>query len=388
MVAASASAEKNVLKTFFDGNGGAFGGWGGTFEQVEEDGKPCLKFSSAEAKQSWESQMAIDYEYKVGETYYISMDVKGTGTAEITSGFQFAGPNAAGETKYISCGDMTNFKATSEWKNVVISGTAKAADLDGEEKAPGRWVGNLGEYVGDLFITNVTLYTESEGGDTPEEPTSDWVSIITNGNANNGPSDNILARIGGKDDPAAVVANPSGEGKVFEAPIIAKTEGVNDWDSQMFIKFDQPVEEGAKIKVSFDYYCTNQRTVQTQAHGEPGNYQHWDMIGDLNAKPEWQKASKELTVSAAQAKGDDGKGSGKGLIAIAMNLSTAAEAGTFYINNVVVEIEKGAGVEAVAVPVQVNTGVYNLQGVKVANSLEEITVPGLYITNGKKVIKK
>ncbi|MDE6023476.1 MAG: hypothetical protein K2G13_08240, partial [Muribaculaceae bacterium] len=46
-----------------------------------------------------------------------------------------------------------------------------------------------------------------------------------------------------------------------------------------------------------------------------------------------------------------------------------------------------AGVHSISAPA-VNTGVYNLQGVKVADSLEEVTVPGLYITNGKKVIKK
>lgn len=372
MVAVSASAEtlaendfsKMTDYTMWHGEAGAFG---------IKDGGLSVTNEAATAN-FWDLQyMVADGLKVVADTEYtVAVKIKGfKGSLHYVMG--------AWGTDVFSGAVTVEEKA--DWQTVSFKGSA-AADVEGVHVLL-----QSGEFVGTYVIESVKI-TYGEGGDTPEEPTSDWVSIITNGNANNGPSDNILARIGGKDDPAAVVANPSGEGKVFEAPIIAKTEGVNDWDSQMFIKFDQPVEEGAKIKVSFDYYCTNQRTVQTQAHGEPGNYQHWDMIGDLNAKPEWQKVSKELTVSAAQAKGDDGNGSGKGLIAIAMNLSTAAEAGTFYINNVVVEIEKGAGVEAVAVPVQVNTGVYNLQGVKVANSLEEVTVPGLYITNGKKVIKK
>ena len=147
---------ENVIATYFDGNGGAFGGWGGTIEQVEEDGKPCLKYSNAEAKDFWATQIAIDLEYVIGETYYFSFDVKGTGEEEITSGFQYAGKNNAGDQVYWGCGDCTGFKASAEWKNVVISGTAQAAE---EGQAPGRWVANLGQYVGDLYITNVKVYT-------------------------------------------------------------------------------------------------------------------------------------------------------------------------------------------------------------------------------------
>lgn len=46
-----------------------------------------------------------------------------------------------------------------------------------------------------------------------------------------------------------------------------------------------------------------------------------------------------------------------------------------------------SGVQSISATA-VRNGVYNLQGVKVANSLDEVTVPGLYISNGKKVIKK
>lgn len=46
-----------------------------------------------------------------------------------------------------------------------------------------------------------------------------------------------------------------------------------------------------------------------------------------------------------------------------------------------------AGVHTISAPA-VNNGVYNLQGVKVADSLDQVATPGLYITNGKKIIKK
>ncbi len=233
-----------------------------------------------------------------------------------------------------------------------------------------------------------------------EAPQLTWQSIITNGNANDGESANVLARVDGEDSDAAVVANPSGEGMVYEAPIVANPDpgvndgnngdwsGVTDWSSQMFIKFDKVLEEGTEIKVSFDYYCTDVRTIQSQAHGAPGTYHHWQFVGNLDAKPEWQKLEWTGTISAEQAGAD-------GCQAIAFNLSTAEEAATFYINNVVVEALLPGGETAVeeievapAAVVVAPAGVYNLQGVKVANTIDEVTVPGLYITNGKKVIKK
>ncbi len=42
---------------------------------------------------------------------------------------------------------------------------------------------------------------------------------------------------------------------------------------------------------------------------------------------------------------------------------------------------------AVATEKVAMNGVYNLNGVKVADSIDEVTVRGLYIVNGKKVVR-
>lgn len=377
MVVASASyaSEKQVKASFFDGTGAAFGGWGGSFEQVEEDDKPCLKYSNAESKDFWAAQMAIDLAYETGTTYYISMDVKGSGTEEITSGYQYTGKNAAGNNVYEGCGDMTKFSVTPEWKTVVIQGTAGSATVDGDVHAPNRWVANLGQYVGDLFLTNVTVYTESDD----DKPTTDWASIIKGGVAADGETEALQAHWNG---PAKVVDNPAGDGKVFECPIAENTQnkdgGYDDWNSQMFICFDEALQEGDVVKVEFDYYCTDTRTVGMQAQGNMGGYQ--GNFAGFEAKPEWQHYSKELNVSAQNA-GE------AGFKTIAICLSSKAEAATFYMNNVVVEKQVEGAVETVT-SIKVNSAVYNLQGVKVADSLNQVAAPGLYISNGKKVIKK
>lgn len=235
-----------------------------------------------------------------------------------------------------------------------------------------------GTSMAKIEIKEVKVYH----GEAPQTVEKEWVSIISNGNADNGFSVNLISRLPGQEDqPAAYVKNPDGEGDVFVSPIAADPD--QPWSSQFFIKFNEPVEAGTEMKVSFDYYCSDERTIETQAHGNPGAYHNWECLGNLNAKPEWQTLKKSVVVGPSWA-GEDGFGS------IAFNLSTIPDAGDFYINNVVVEIakEKSSGVQNVNAVVAPAGSVYNFQGVKVANSIDEVTVPGLYISNGKKVIKK
>lgn len=243
-------------------------------------------------------------------------------------------------------------------------------------------------YDGVLEMEYCTLATFTEI--PPVVIPTEWVSMVGNCDANNGESTNLIDRCpsieGGlfdmaHDTYAYICDNPAGAGKVYYCPIDA--DPVEAWDSQFFILFDEALEAETPIKVSFDYYCSDERSIDTQAHGMPGSYHHYAFIGTLAAKPEWQHKAWEGEIAANHA-GEDGCRS------IAFNLSSAPEAATFYINNVVVEIEREVGgavekVNAVVVPAK---GVYNLQGVKVADNLDEVTVPGLYIANGKKIIKK
>lgn len=371
LIAAAASAEtKNVLAEMYPGPQSLIG-WGtdGLLEQVTVDGRECLKVTNTEAKNSWEVQFAYDMSFEAGTTYYITMDVKGD-AGTIGSGFQQT-------NGYKGCGNFDNFSITSDWNTVTIKGTAETS----ENGDPNRWVASVGDYVGSFYISNMSIYTLSEGGDTPDDPVTPvektWVSIINGGVAADGATASIQA---GWTGDAPVVANPAGEGMVYECQIAANP--ANPWDSQMFIVFNEALEEGAKIKVSFDYYCSDARSIETQAQGAPGEYHHWQCIGSLAAKPEWQSFKNEVVVGKEWV-GDNG------FKTIAFNLATAPEAASFYVNNVVVEKEVigATAVEAIA-PVKVNSAVYNLQGVKIANSLDEVAAPGLYISNGKKIIKK
>lgn len=159
-----------------------------------------------------------------------------------------------------------------------------------------------------------------------------YESLITCGDADAGESENVISREpGAADIQAAVVDDALGTGKVFVSRIGGSP--ANAWDSQFFIKFNSPLQEGDKIRVSFRYRCDDTRSIDTQAHGAPGSYHHWACIGTLNATPQWQDHSWMGTVSADFAGSD-------GFQSIAFNLSSVADAGNFYIDDIVAEIER------------------------------------------------
>lgn len=138
-----------------------FGGWGATFENVEEDGKPCLKFTNSEAKDSWAVQMAINYPFEAGTTYYIGFDIKGDAAKGIEVNYQANGEED-GTAYYESKGSLTKASVTPEWNHVIVYGEC----TEGANAAhPATCVlFNLGKYVGTFYMTNVTVYTQINTG--------------------------------------------------------------------------------------------------------------------------------------------------------------------------------------------------------------------------------
>ena len=360
----------------------------------EFDAKPVIADGVLSFPEDGEMFFAMDgVSYELDTLYGVKTKIKGSkaGTVRLTLGYW-------GETQSVDL-DVTEDWTEYELPVGAISSYQDNAKNEGfviiytkDEESGLNYDGVL-----EMEYCTVAVFTEIPPVVIPTE----WVSIVGNCNANDGESKNLIDRNPSIDeggieysedwkqehDAYAFICDnpdPTEGGKVYYCPINA--DPTEAWDSQFFILFDEPVQADTPMKVSFDYYCSDTRNIDTQAHGLPGDYHHYVFIGTLAAKPEWQHLSWEGEVTGSQA-------GANGCWAIAFNLSSAPEAATFYVNNVVVQIEKEVGgepgavetVNAIIVPAK---GVYNLQGVKVANSLEEVTVPGLYITNGKKVIKK
>lgn len=204
----------------------------------------------------------------------------------------------------------------TEWDEVTI-------DMAPSKVTGGFCVFQPGTYPGKLEIEWVRVSHLA----TPVMEIA--VPLIANGDAANGESANLIAREPGKEDsPAKVVDDPGGTGKVYAASYNASP--TNAWDSQFFIKSDTPLQEGTKVHVKFRFKATDERNIDTQAHGNPGEYHYWSMIGTLNATTEWQDYEWTGTISADHA-------GSTGCSAIAFNISSAPSAGTFYIDDVAFE---------------------------------------------------
>ena len=109
-----------------------------------------------------------------------------------------------------------------------------------------------------------------------------------------------------------------------------------DWDSQFFITWDEAnsLEVGDKIKVTMQVKADIDASVGTQAHRAPGQYNHWQCVGNVDFTSDWTDFdSGEIEVTSDMASGNDGAG----FWAIAFNLSNGQE-NNFYFKNIVVEI--------------------------------------------------
>ena len=293
-----------------------WGEWGAGAEASINTEDGCLDIMNPEAAANfWELQFFIADGFNItkGLDYklVVTARTKG-GEANIRGGIGTWSETAA-----------VNYTVTEEWQDFEFEFNPA---FEGES----HLLTQCGDFVGTVQFKSIKLsHFEAPAAAVMQ-------SLIQNGDAEKGETQNILARTPGSEDtPAKVVDDPTGAGtgKVYMAEIAANPSEA--WDSQMFITTDTKLQEGAKVHVKFRYYCTDERNIETQAHGAPGSYHHYAFIGTLNAKPEWQEYEWSGALNAEQAK--DG-----GCQTIAFNLASAPGAATLYIDDVVFEVETAA----------------------------------------------
>ena len=174
---------------------------------------------------------------------------------------------------------------------------------------------------------------------------SDYVDLITNGNM----EDSDMSCFTGKEwvegetglqqywGPARVIADPTDAAN--KCAVVASrdslgTGGIEDYDSQFFIKVPDKLEAGDMYIVTMRVRADKVATAQTQAHDQPGGYIHWAMIGDVNFTTEWEEITRTGTISADQAPAD------RELHTIAFNLAVLKEANNYYFDDIKFEIKK------------------------------------------------
>jgi len=111
------------------------------------------------------------------------------------------------------------------------------------------------------------------------------------------------------------------------------------WDCQFFIYATETIPEGKELRMTLKVKAEKAGKFETQAHYDPGNYNHWQMFGDVEVTTEWKKIQVTTKVTGDQTQVSNGKF----LQNVAFNLSTNTEGNVFYFDDVKLEMRDPAG---------------------------------------------
>ena len=112
-----------------------------------------------------------------------------------------------------------------------------------------------------------------------------------------------------------------------------------EWDSQFFVYANETIPEGMEVRLTMKVRGEKAGTLQTQAHYTPGDYNHYQLFGDISYTTEWTRVQKKATVTADHTKESDGKF----FQSVAFNLSTMEDGNTVYFDDIKLEIREPKG---------------------------------------------
>ena len=321
---------------------------------TEADGNKCVTVLAAEgAVQDWDAQfwIVVPRQVEVGEKIHVKFDYKadfmGSVNADdeplesVTIGTQAHG--APGDYHHWACIGDVNF--TTEWQtyeyDITVSG-----DMQGSTGFQSVAF-NLSQGGHDYNITYYFDNLEISYEKVDQDQVVYWKPVVNNSDLEGENTSNYIIRIYQQGDNNATPTDGVGcvwsenadgekvadtEGRGIQIVVPAKVE--NNWDSQFFIKMNEPIPAGDLIKVEFDYRASENisEDIDTQSHGSSaGSYNHYTAIGNVNFTTEWKHYSYTQSVSSDQSKENNPYQH------IAFDLSHFDHEVIFYLDNIVVK---------------------------------------------------
>ena len=106
------------------------------------------------------------------------------------------------------------------------------------------------------------------------------------------------------------------------------------YDNQFWFRLNQPVSEGSRIRVSFDYRADKEAEVSVESHAEPTVYINGFMFDDdyMTFTPEWQHYTYESEMFPEKSSDQ------QPMRSVAFTLNRLAEANNYYFDNVKFEV--------------------------------------------------
>ena len=199
---------------------------------------------------------------------------------------------------------------------------------------------------------------------------SDWKDLVVNGNME-GAADPLWSsfwchdyRVGVEFDPesgqqydgggqfqgfAEIVEDPAdpsnhcarviirSDEQAIEAGNRVEADGkLASWDCQFFIYATQTIPEGMEVKMTLKVKAEKAGHFETQAHYAPGDYNHYQLFGNLDYGTEWQEIERTVVVDANHTQ----NANGKYFQSVAFNLSTMTDGNVIYFDDVKLEVRE------------------------------------------------
>ncbi|MGN0281868.1 MAG: endo-1,4-beta-xylanase [Prevotella sp.] len=252
---------------------------------------------------SWHQYFVIDgVATKANTDYKITAMIRASKDHEIN--VQFGNWGALGEKK---------MQISTEWEE-------KSVTINSGDNTSSFSVFQPGVFDGTVEIQWVKV----THGEAPVFEV--FTDQLTNGEMAVGQSmDNFVVREPGKADVAGSPISGGPEGKNC-IKITSTANPANSWDTQFFIYTpDRSWSGGEEYKISFWYKASEAATSETQCHGEPGGYKHWQMLpSNPSFTTEWQYYEKKGTIPAE----------GDGMKSIAFNLNVNKNQVDYYFADI------------------------------------------------------
>lgn len=132
------------------------------------------------------------------------------------------------------------------------------------------------------------------------------------------------------------------EAEADEAGNKIKADGkLASWDCQFFVYATETIPEGKEIRMTLKVKGEKAGSFETQAHWAPGDYNHYQLFGNVNYTTEWQTIEVNTTVTASQTQ----ESAGKFFQSVAFNLSTMTDGNVVYFDDVKLEVRDPKGPE-------------------------------------------
>ena len=195
----------------------------------------------------------------------------------------------------------------TNWKNIVVNG-----DMEGEAPAYEDYAGMPADAWNSFWVHE---WPKGEVGETQYKGTA---TIVEGQGVEGSKCAIVVARSEAQADEAQNKVSPDGQ------------TSLASWDCQFFIYATEPMPEGKEVRLIMYVKADKAGSIETQAHWGPGDYNHYQLFGNVDVTTEWKKVTLEVTVGSDHVKAGDGKA----FQSVAFNLSTSAEGNVFYFDDV------------------------------------------------------